>query len=120
MVQVRGWDRRNAYYFQLINSLAEHYNFDIDTPFDELPEKIQQVVLYGSGKEVIEFQYINERSGFTLLVAIPSKAFYAIWNAVTGKPSPMPFAERAGAFSPYPPLQRVQRHKAQHSSQACV
>ena len=63
---VRGWDRRNAYYFQLINSLAEHYNFDIDTPFDELPEKIQQVVLYGSGKEVIEFQYINERSGFTL------------------------------------------------------
>ena len=63
---VRGWDRRNAYYFQLISSLADHYGFDIDTPFDELPEKIQHVVLYGSGRETIEFQYINERSGFSI------------------------------------------------------
>ena len=63
---VRGWDRRNAYYFQLISSLADHYGFDIDTPFEELPKKIQDVILYGSGKEVIEFQYINERSGFTV------------------------------------------------------
>ncbi len=62
---VRGWDRRNAYYFQLISSLADHYSFDIDTPFDELPEKVQTVILRGSGKEVIEFQYLNERSGFT-------------------------------------------------------
>ncbi len=63
---VRGWDRRNAYYFQLISSLADHYGFEIDTPFDTLPEKIQHVVLYGSGKETIEFQYINERSGFSI------------------------------------------------------
>ncbi|HHO67966.1 MAG TPA: excinuclease ABC subunit UvrA, partial [Gammaproteobacteria bacterium] len=63
---VRGWDRRNAYYFQLISSLADHYGFDIDTPFEELPEKVQDVILYGSGREVIEFQYINERSGFTV------------------------------------------------------
>ena len=63
---VRGWDRRNAYYFQLISSLADHYGFDIETPFEELPEKVRQVILYGSGKEVIEFQYINERSGFTI------------------------------------------------------
>ncbi|MCO6414205.1 MAG: excinuclease ABC subunit UvrA [Thiogranum sp.] len=60
---VRGWDRRNAYYFQLISSLADHYEFDIETPFDELPERARKVILYGSGKEVIEFRYLNERSG---------------------------------------------------------
>ncbi len=61
---VRGWDRRNAYYFQLISSLADHYQFDIETPFEELPEATQKVILYGSGKEIIEFQYINDRHGF--------------------------------------------------------
>ena len=61
---VRGWDRRNAYYFQLISSLADHYGFDIETPFEDLAEKIRQVVLYGSGRETIEFQYLTERSGF--------------------------------------------------------
>ncbi|MEE9343155.1 MAG: excinuclease ABC subunit UvrA [Gammaproteobacteria bacterium] len=60
---VRGWDRRNAYYFQLISSLADHYNFDIDTPFDELPEETQTVILYGSGKEIIQFEYIKDRHG---------------------------------------------------------
>ncbi|TCK17302.1 excinuclease ABC subunit A [Thiogranum longum] len=60
---VRGWDRRNAYYFQLISSLADHYGFDIETPFDELEEHIQQIILYGSGREQIEFRYINERNG---------------------------------------------------------
>jgi len=61
---VRGWDRRNAYYFQLISSLADHYGFDIETPFEELDAEFQQVVLYGSGETPIEFQYLNERSGF--------------------------------------------------------
>ena len=60
---VRGWDRRNAYYFQLISSLADHYGFDIETPFDELEERIQQIILYGSGREKIEFRYINDRNG---------------------------------------------------------
>jgi len=60
---VRGWDRRNAYYFQLISSLADHYGFDIETPFDELDEQARQVILYGSGKEIIEFRYLNERHG---------------------------------------------------------
>ena len=60
---VRGWDRRNAYYFQLISSLADHYSFDIEMPFDELPENIQQIILYGSGSEQIEFRYLNERNG---------------------------------------------------------
>ncbi|HEB98277.1 MAG TPA: excinuclease ABC subunit UvrA, partial [Thiotrichales bacterium] len=61
---IRGWDRRNAYYFQLISSLADHYGFDIETPFEALDEEIRQVILYGSGDEVIEFQYLSERGGF--------------------------------------------------------
>ncbi len=60
---VRGWDRRNAYYFQLISSLADHYEFDIETPFEELAENIRDIILYGSGAEIIEFRYLNERSG---------------------------------------------------------
>ncbi len=62
---VRGWDRRNAYYFQLISSLADHYGFDIETPWEELPERIRRIILYGSGKEKIDFQYVTERRGFT-------------------------------------------------------
>src|SRR6202050_2130313 len=54
---IRGWDRRNAYYFQLIQSLAQHYRFDIETPWEQLPQKIQEVLLYGSGDEVIAFRY---------------------------------------------------------------
>ncbi|MGD8629509.1 MAG: excinuclease ABC subunit UvrA [Gammaproteobacteria bacterium] len=60
---VRGWDRRNAYYFQLITSLAGHYGFDIDTPFEELPADIRNVILYGSKGEAIRFRYLNERRG---------------------------------------------------------
>jgi len=60
---VRGWDRRNAYYFQLISALARHYHFDIETPFEELPQEIQHIILDGSGDEVISFQYLNERQG---------------------------------------------------------
>ncbi|MBM2830496.1 MAG: excinuclease subunit, partial [Gammaproteobacteria bacterium] len=60
---IRGWDRRNAYYYQLIKSLAAHYRFDIDTPYKDLPQDIQQVILYGSGDAEIEFEYLNERSG---------------------------------------------------------
>ncbi|MCG5515662.1 MULTISPECIES: excinuclease ABC subunit UvrA [unclassified Ectothiorhodospira] len=58
---VRGWDRRNAYYFQLIQSLAAHYGFDIETPFQDLPEEVRQVVLHGSGRDKIQFEYHNER-----------------------------------------------------------
>ncbi|MEJ8568876.1 excinuclease ABC subunit UvrA [Elongatibacter sediminis] len=57
---VRGWDRRNAYYFQIIQALAKHYDFDVDTPFAKLPKKIRDIVLFGSGDEVIEFQYLGE------------------------------------------------------------
>ncbi|WP_455204072.1 excinuclease ABC subunit UvrA [Kaarinaea lacus] len=60
---VRGWDRRNAYYFQLIQSLAKHYQFDLDTPFQDLPKDIKDVVLYGSGDEEIEIEYSSDRVG---------------------------------------------------------
>ncbi|WP_428622058.1 excinuclease ABC subunit UvrA [Sedimenticola sp.] len=58
---VRGWDRRNAYYFQLISSLGKHYAFDVETSWEELPKNIRQVILFGSGKEAIKFTYFNER-----------------------------------------------------------
>jgi excinuclease ABC subunit A len=58
---VRGWDRRNAYYFQMIRSLAEHYGFDIEAPFSELNEQVRKIILEGSGEESIEFHYLNER-----------------------------------------------------------
>ena len=56
---VRGWDRRNAYYYQLICSIAEHYKFDTDTPFNELSEDIQHVILYGSGRKAIDFSFVT-------------------------------------------------------------
>lgn len=62
---VRGWDRRNAYYFQLIASLAKHYQFDTDAPWQSLPGKVQQAVLYGSGEDVITFTYLTESGGRT-------------------------------------------------------
>ena len=60
---VRGWDRRNAYYFQMIQSLAAHYGFDLDTPFGELPENVRHVILDGSGSEDIRFTFRTERRG---------------------------------------------------------
>ncbi|MEM6511818.1 MAG: excinuclease ABC subunit UvrA [Pseudomonadota bacterium] len=58
---IRGWDRKTTYYYQMIKSLADHYDFDIETPFNELPEKLQKVVLHGSGTEKIDFFYANTR-----------------------------------------------------------
>ncbi len=57
---IRGWDRRNAFYFQMLESLARHYGFDLDTPFGELPPKVRDVILYGSGEEPIAFRYLGE------------------------------------------------------------
>lgn len=58
---VKGWDRRNQFYFQMLSSLADHYGFDLDIPFEKLSEQAQQVVLYGSGRQTIPFTYVNER-----------------------------------------------------------
>ena len=60
---VKGWDRRNSYTFTLLESVAKHYRFDIDTPFDALPAAIQQVLLYGSGSEDISFTYTADAMG---------------------------------------------------------
>ena len=62
---VRGWDRRNAYYFQLIQSLARHYGFSVDTPWQELPEASREAVLFGSGDTTITFSYITDAGGRT-------------------------------------------------------
>ncbi|CAN5289046.1 excinuclease ABC subunit UvrA [soil metagenome] len=56
---IRGWDRRNAYYFHLIKSLSRHYEFALETPYIELPARIRNVVLYGSGRERIRFRYTS-------------------------------------------------------------
>src|SRR5690606_36935860 len=57
---MRGWDRRNAYYFSMITSLAKHYRFDVDLPWQLLPEEIRAIVLHGSGKEAINLVYVGE------------------------------------------------------------
>jgi excinuclease ABC subunit A len=58
---IRGWDRRNAYYFQMLKSLASHYQFDLEKPFNQLEKNIQQLILYGSEGEQIQFEYINDK-----------------------------------------------------------
>ena len=58
---IRGWDRRSVYYFHMLTSLAEHYGFDIDAPFEELSDEHRQKILFGSGTEEISFTYINDR-----------------------------------------------------------
>ena len=58
---IRGWDRRNVYYFHILTSLADHYGFDIDTPFEALPKKQRDLILFGNDGEEIEFAYINDR-----------------------------------------------------------
>ncbi|WP_373332035.1 excinuclease ABC subunit UvrA [Thiopseudomonas alkaliphila] len=58
---IRGWDRRNAYYFQMLRSLANHYHFDLDTPFGQLNDTVQQLILHGTGEESINFLYLNDR-----------------------------------------------------------
>ncbi|RUT67158.1 excinuclease ABC subunit A [Morganella morganii] len=63
---IRGWDRRNFYYYQMLMSLADHYKFDIESPYAELPAKIQKVILNGSGRESIEFKYSNDRGDVTV------------------------------------------------------
>ncbi|MGO4476108.1 excinuclease ABC subunit UvrA [Massilia sp. 2TAF26] len=58
---VKGWDRRNQFYFQMLSSLAQHYGFDLDKPFEQLPKTAQDAVLFGSGKNTVPFAYVNER-----------------------------------------------------------
>lgn len=63
---IRGWDKKNYYYFQMLTSLADHYGFDLDVPFKSLPKKIKQVILTGSGRTEVEFKYVNDRGDVRL------------------------------------------------------
>ncbi|MDN3653655.1 excinuclease ABC subunit UvrA [Thalassotalea ponticola] len=58
---IRGWDKRNFYYFQMLTSLADHFDFDLNVPFEQLDTDIQQIILNGSGKTEVEFKYMNDR-----------------------------------------------------------
>ncbi len=85
---IRGWDRRNFYYFQMLRSLAEHYKFDIEAPFNSLDSAVQQAVLYGSGKDTIEL------STLMIAVILPFAATLlrgccTIWNAVIKRRNPV-------------------------------
>lgn len=73
---IKGWDRRNQFYFQMLASLAEHYQFELDTPFESLSADHQQVLLQGSGRQVIAFKYLNERGS----VYLKSHTFEGILN----------------------------------------
>lgn len=73
---VKGWDRRNFYYYQMLTSLAKHYHFDVEAPYESLPKKIQHIIMQGSGKEEIEFQYMNDRGD----VVIRKHPFEGILN----------------------------------------
>ncbi|MGL4380401.1 MAG: excinuclease ABC subunit UvrA [Vibrio sp.] len=63
---IRGWDQKNFYYFQMLSALAEHYAFDLHTPFNKLSKKIQSIILDGSGRTEIEFKYVNDRGDLRL------------------------------------------------------
>ncbi len=67
---IRGWDRRNIYYFQMLTSLADHYGFTVETPFKKLSKKHQNYILKGSGNDVIDFHYVNDR-GDTITRSYP-------------------------------------------------
>ncbi|ASF16971.1 excinuclease ABC subunit UvrA [Shewanella sp. FDAARGOS_354] len=73
---IRGWDRRNFYYFQMLSSLADHYKFDVEVPFEHLSDKVRKIVLYGSGKDSIAFKYINDRGD----VVVRNHPFEGILN----------------------------------------
>src|SRR3982751_4755507 len=63
---IKGWDRRNQFYFQMLQSLAKHFRFDLEKPFEELGESVQQMILYGSDKEKVPFQYMSDRGKMTV------------------------------------------------------
>jgi len=63
---IRGWDKRNAFTFTMLSSLATHYEFDIETPWEALPEEIRQIILFGSGEVELPFFYLNEKGRSTV------------------------------------------------------
>ncbi|MGP1629021.1 MAG: excinuclease ABC subunit UvrA [Giesbergeria sp.] len=80
---IKGWDRRNAYYFTMLQSLGTHYGFDVDTPFEALPAQAQQVVLHGSGEEEIAFSYVVESGASKDKVVLKKHPFEGILPNMT-------------------------------------
>lgn len=60
---IKGWDRKNTYYMQMLESLADHYEFSLDTPYEKLPKKIQDIIMYGSDEDVVTFKFKTHRGG---------------------------------------------------------
>jgi excinuclease UvrABC ATPase subunit len=79
---IRGWDRRNVYYFHLLTSLAKHFDFDIDAPFEALSAEHKAILLHGSQGEELEFAYINDR-GSVFKRDMPLKVYCPTWSDVT-------------------------------------
>ncbi len=75
---IRGWDQKNYYYFQMLGSLAKHYEFDLYAPFNTLPQKIRDIILKGSGRTEIEFNYVNDRGD----IRVKRHAFEGILNTL--------------------------------------
>ena len=73
---IRGWDKRNFYYFQMLQALASHFGFKVDKPYNSLSDESRNIILHGSGKEEIEFKYMNDRGD----VVIRKHAFEGILN----------------------------------------
>jgi excinuclease ABC subunit A len=81
---IKGWDRRNQFYFQMLQSLALHYEFDVDTPFENLPQRIQDILLNGSGSEKVKFVYAGER-GPKRNREHPFEGIIRAWSGATKK-----------------------------------
>ncbi len=108
---VKGWDRRNQFYFQMLQSLAAFYEFDIDTAFEDLPEKVRKILLFGSGKQEIPFSYINERGR----TSVREHAFEGIIPNLERRYTRNRFGRgprRTGEVSEQPALPGVRRHTA--------
>lgn len=102
---IRGWDKRNFYYFQMLKSTAEHYKFDVEAPWASLSPNVHKVILFGSGKENIEFKYMNDR-GDTSVRRHPFEGCCTIWSAATKRLNPARCARSwrsSSATAPAPP-----------------
>ena len=113
---IKGWDRRNGYYFSMLESVAKHYKFDVDAPFEDLPAAVQQVVLHGSGEEEIEFSYVDgERAtspGKKLIKKHPFEGIIPNMAAALPRDRFGRGARGAGALPQHAALPRLRRHAA--------
>ena len=116
---VRGWDRRNAYYFQLIQSLARHTKFDIEAPFDSLPAKIRTLVLFGSGEDEIEFKYLDGKGG-TLKRKHPFEGIVKNLERRFTETESATVREELAKYRSERPLSRVRRHAPESRGTQCL